>query len=302
MCLYSARHILISGSCKCETGAEHASLINIEYLASDRSKLRTISITSDGKSWRGEALVRLMFKHWLNLDSPIYDMLHVLPLIYMEVGNDDLTADNDYKHVFKQHRNLLLWDKGCEVHGIHVQPSVIHSHLTSNDLTQIWIEYLLHPNNWHHVKLAYDMLYEVWSLPDASPNTLPGFHQVWRSFKILGSLFWYILNPYICIDLSLSEQLVHLSVAAHLLLALFSEDQAMTNLMPTQLYVDIMIMIRNAYFCITKTKVDDPNGNFWIILLGTDCLEVLYGILCTMVRNDANLDVLQLGLCLTGTT
>jgi hypothetical protein len=73
-------------------------------------------------------------------------------------------------------------------------------------------------------------------------------------------------------------------------------------MMPTQLYVDMMMMIKNIYFCVAKTKVDDPQGNFWIIQLGTDRLEVLFGILCTMVGNDANLDLLQLGLRLTGTT
>jgi hypothetical protein len=61
-------------------------------------------------------------------------------------------------------------------------------------------------------------------------------------------------------------------------------------------------MIKNAYFCVAKTKADNPNGNFWVVLLGTDRLEVLYGILCTMVGNNANLDILQLGLHLTGTT
>jgi hypothetical protein len=72
--------------------------------------------------------------------------------------------------------------------------------------------------------------------------------------------------------------------------------------MPTQLYVDIMMMIKNVYFCVAKTKADDPAGSFWIILLGTDRLEILFGILRTMVGNDANLDLLQLGLRLTGTT
>jgi hypothetical protein len=61
-------------------------------------------------------------------------------------------------------------------------------------------------------------------------------------------------------------------------------------------------MVKNAYFCVAKAKVDDPHGKFWIILLGTDRLEVLFGILRTMVGNDANLDLLQLGLRLTGTT
>jgi hypothetical protein len=44
-----------------------------------------------------------------------------------------------------------------------------------------------------------------------------------------------------------------------------------------------MIMIKNAYFCVAKTKADNPNGNFWVVLLGTDRLEVLYVGLSTVL-------------------
>ena len=100
--LYSARPILISGSCKRETGIQHHALINIGYVAGRKSKLRTISIASDGESRRGEALVHMTFKRQLDPTSPIHDMLCVLPLMNLEVGDDDLTADKDYKHVFKR--------------------------------------------------------------------------------------------------------------------------------------------------------------------------------------------------------
>lgn len=277
-------------------------MINAAYLASRKSKLRTVSIASDGESRRGEALVRLAFKQELAPTSPIYDMLHALPLMNLKVGDDDLTADKDYKHVFKRLHNLLLRDKGVTVHGVHLKPAVVRSHFHDNNMTLTRLNYLLNPDDRQDVKLAYDMLREVWSLPDSGPDALPGFHQGRKSFQTLGALFRHILIPYICIDLSLSEQLVHLSAAAHLLLALFAEDQAGPKLMPTQLYIDIMMMIKNVYFCVAKTKADDPEGSFWIILLGTDRLEILYGILRTMVGNDANLDLLQLGLRLTGTT
>jgi len=56
------------------------------------------------------------------------------------------------------------------------------------------------------------------------------------------------------------------------------------------------------FFSVAKAKVDDPDGEFWLILLGTDRLEELFGILRTMVGNDANLDILQLASCLAGTT
>lgn len=68
----------------------------------------------------------------------------------------------------------------------------------------------------------------------------------------------------------------------------------------TLLYASLIIQIKNTYFCVTKAKVDDPDGKFWIILLGTDQLEQLLGTLRTM-GNDANLDI-QLVIHLSGTT
>ncbi|KAF8159962.1 hypothetical protein B0H34DRAFT_674235 [Crassisporium funariophilum] len=90
------------------------------------------------------------------------------------------------------------------------------------------------------------------------------------------------------------------SAAAHLALALYKV--ARKDFLPTNLYIDVMIMIKNVLFCVAKAKVNNPNGEFWIILLGTDQLEELFGILWAMVGNDANLDTLQLVSCLSGTT
>lgn len=103
-----------------------------------------------------------------------------------------------------------------------------------------------------------------------------------------------------CIDLSLSEQLEYLSAAAHLCLLLY--HRAGKDFLPTELYADIMIMIKNVYFCVAKAKVDNPNSSFHIILLGTDCLEELFGILRTMVGNNVNVDILQLSERLSETT
>ena len=61
-------------------------------------------------------------------------------------------------------------------------------------------------------------------------------------------------------------------------------------------------MIKNVYFCVAKAKVDNPIGKFFLILLGTDQLEDIFGILQTIVGNDSTLDLLQLILWLRGTT
>ncbi|KAH9170864.1 hypothetical protein EDB89DRAFT_2071449 [Lactarius sanguifluus] len=48
--------------------------------------------------------------------------------------------------------------------------------------------------------------------------------------------------------------------------------------MPRQLYLDIVLMIKNVYFCITKMKVDNPSTNFYLILLRMDHLETFSGL------------------------
>jgi hypothetical protein len=106
--------------------------------------------------------------------------------------------------------------------------------------------------------------------------------------------------PYLCVDLSLSEQIEHLSTAAHLAIILYS--LASNDFIPTNLYIDLMIMIKNILFCVAKVKVNDPDREFWLILLGTDQLKEPFRILRTMVGNDANLDILQLISCLYSTT
>jgi len=94
----------------------------------------------------------------------------------------------------------------------------------------------------------------------------------------------------------------HLSAAVHLILALYVLDDARSQFIPTSLFIDISIMVKNVFFCIAKAKIDHPNQPFFLVLLGTDQLESLFGILRTMVGNNANLDILQLALCITLTT
>jgi len=244
-------------------------------------------------------------KYNLQPTSPIYPLLSNLSLMNREVGADDITCDKDYKHVLKRFRNLTLWGRGFKVHGVHIYTSVLWAHLRQNGASNSHITSILKPDDKQDVKLAYDLLHDIWSLPaitQLQPSLSAGFQAKREALVTVGTLFQHILLPYICIDLTLSEQLVHLSAAAHMLLAMLHEDKAGTLLMPTQLYIDVQMMIKNVYFCVAKTKIDNPNGKFWIIVIGTDRLEDKFGIVRVMTGNDTSVDVLQLGIRLTGTT
>ncbi|KAF8219241.1 hypothetical protein L208DRAFT_1342015 [Tricholoma matsutake] len=136
------------------------------------------------------------------------------------------------------------------------------------------------------------MLKDIWTLPHNTNHCNSGFMKSWEALWLLRKLLFHMVFPYICVELSLSEQIEHLSVAAHLALVLYRLGGK--QFIPTNLYIDLMIMIKNIIFCVAKAKIDDPDGEFFIILLGMDILEELFRILRTMVGNDANLDILQL--------
>ena len=112
----------------------------------------------------------------------------------------------------------------------------------------------------------------------------------------------HLMLPYICINLSLQEQLVHLSTAAHILFQLYHHNAAGPCFIPAQSYVDIILMVKNVFFCVANTKVNNPVAKFYIISLGTDHLETFFGLVHTAVSMDTNIDTLQLRSCASGRT
>jgi hypothetical protein len=220
------------------------------------------------------------------------------------IGLDNITADKDYKHIFKWLCNIILHERGCVVYGVHLTHALIQKHLKdSGSSTDAHINHVLDPTNKQDIMLTYSLLKDLWSLPlaDTSSSTLT-YVKMCEALQTYGKMSCHLIFPYICIDLSLSEQLEHLSVAIHLILALYVLDDAWSQFIPMTLFVNISIMVKNAFFCIAKAKVDHPNDPFFLVLLGTDQLESLFRILHTMVGNDANLDILQLAIQITSTT
>ncbi|KAJ7592440.1 hypothetical protein C8J56DRAFT_1161638 [Mycena floridula] len=303
--VYSARPMMISGTCKREKGPEHAVLLSMlivalnQKMAAEKFNHRIVSIASDEETRRGSALTLLTLKHPLPPSSPIYSLLRVLIFLNLLVGGGDLAADRDFRHIFKRLLNLLLRLRGITIFGQLITPTLIQMHLKDAGHTDLHIGALLYPDDKQDVNLAYQLMSAIWKLPE-STSTKPGYKAARDALRTLGKFMRYLVFPYICIDLSLAEQLQSLSAAAFLGLFLYRDAQK--HFLPTLLYSDIMIMIKNVFFCFAKSKVDNPTGVFLIILLGTDRLEALFGIICSMIGNDSGCDILQLAMRLTGTT
>ncbi|KAF9060527.1 hypothetical protein BDP27DRAFT_1429958 [Rhodocollybia butyracea] len=287
---------------------EHAQLIQsaLDGVNSLKVKIpiRVLSLASDGEARRGKALAEITFKYELSEYSAIYPLLHVLKLMDFHVGMDDITADKDWKHVtIKRLRNLILRDRGIIIDGFHITPNIIKSHLRAAGHTSTHINAAFNPEDEQDVTLAYNLLSDIWSLAPIVPaDSHPGVTRGRKAIHLFGRLCFHLIYPYVCVDLDLSEQLTHLSAAAHLALGLYIHGDSGKKFLPNQLFVDIMILVKNAYFCIAKIKIDTPGVCVWLILFGTDRLEILFGILRTCVGSDRNLDIVQLIERLTGTT
>lgn len=151
---YSMCPILISGTCKKETGPEHEKLIQMALTAAENTKneqsfttYQTVSIALDGKSKHSDALVILTMKKILSSQSPLYPQLHKLELMNHLVGEDDITADKDFKHIFKWQQNLMMRNKGFEIQEFCITPAILCAQLQSNGVPTFQLKALLNPDD-----------------------------------------------------------------------------------------------------------------------------------------------------------
>ena len=170
---------------------------------------------------------------------------HGVELFDCFVGEDDIIADKDYKHVFKRLCNTILHDKGCVVCGVKVTCRLIHKHLQDVGFSNAHMDSVLDLTDKQDVVLAYHLLKDLWSLPlaDLNSRTQP-YTEVQEALYLYGQLSQYLIFPYICVELSLSEQLEHLSTAMHLILALYVHNNAKCHTRTLHVWSSQSIMSR----------------------------------------------------------
>ncbi|KIJ48758.1 hypothetical protein M422DRAFT_247109 [Sphaerobolus stellatus SS14] len=290
----SPRPILISGTCKKEDAQRHSVLLQTALKAckqeGEQLGCSMYSIATDSERKRGKALWSLTMKNTLDASSPIYRFLGHLPLLNQNVGDHDETLDKDYRHIGKQARNTSIRAKGIDMCGITITPPILEHHLLDSGIAASRVQSLLQLNNKQDVPLAYGFLATIAKLAPPEQGKSATYIQACRALNVLGEFWMALITPYTDCAMSLRQQLMNLSKAAHICLALYimSKDA----FIPVQLYGDIQHMIKNVFFCVAKAKVHDPQGKFYIILLGTDHLKVLFGLIHSMIGNDANADLL----------
>ncbi|GJE96106.1 hypothetical protein PsYK624_122990 [Phanerochaete sordida] len=296
--LYAARPFVVSGTCKHEQYPEHARLLKMAIHAVSTApelspSLRLYCLATDGESRRCRALLDIAYITPLAASSPIFPLLSPLSLFNTICGEDDITIDFDYKHCFKRLRNTLLRSKGLQINGVSVTSAVLHHHIVEGGTASTsTAAVLLSPNDKQDVTLAYRLLYALVRLKPLDEQGPLLSASARRTLCLLGELYGFLLDAYTDVRMSLQQQLTNLSAGAHILLALYALDRG--NFLPVQLFHDLIWQIKTVFLCVCKAKIDNPDGQFFIILLGTDSLEDVFGKVRSMIGTDSNADVLQL--------
>ncbi len=220
------------GTCKKEKSDNPAQLLQLVLNACNRQKTWndatycTICIALDGEAKHGDTLAILTMTSDLLVDSPIYALLQPLKFMNLLVSPDDITTDKDPKHIIKCQQNIFMQKKGISILDFHITPLILCVHLESNGVTSHCLWALLNPNDKQDVILAYLLLKEIWSLPPPPANGDPSFAQAWHALNLYGEFTWNLVLSYVCIDLSLNEQLIHLSMATHLVFHCYQHNSA----------------------------------------------------------------------------
>ncbi|KAL0056627.1 hypothetical protein AAF712_016769, partial [Marasmius tenuissimus] len=301
---YAACPFCISGTCKREDGTTRSKLLStsVEAVTATSGPARILYyIASDGAANQRTAVCKITLTKKLTEEHELYQTLGILSLFDIHCGDNFITCDFDWKHILKRFRNTLLRMKGLSIHGMVITVEVIKFHLVMGSrMKEETATLLLNALDRQNVCLMVRLLNALAALPELPNSAAPTVRTTRRILHLLGQLYRHLLDAYLDVKASLSQQLTSLSAAAHIVLALYNENKG--GFIPVQLCFDFMSMVKNAYFCVAKVQLHNPGGKFWVILLGTDSLEKVFGMVCSMIGNNCNVDQLQLTQRIDGAT
>jgi len=146
---------------------------------------------------------------------------------------------------------------------------------------------LLNPDDLQDVPCAVELMQAIITLSKSKIDTITGDVGMcadMSAIKSLGAILESLLLLFINITLSLQQQVSYLSCYVHLTFTFFHLYHS--AFMLHVLYYDSQTMAKNACFCIAKQQRLDGSQRFWLIQMGDDWLEKLFGI--TQMRGQHN--------------
>ncbi|KAJ7884318.1 hypothetical protein B0H14DRAFT_2158324, partial [Mycena olivaceomarginata] len=134
---------------------------------------------------------------------------------------------------------------------------------------------LLDPSDKQNVPKAVSLVQHLDKLQSQPMPLRPIDIQTRKTINFFSEVLSHFVFPFIIVEMSLSDQVQSLSTYAFLAAALEIKHGSFCFTGP--LYSDSQAVIKNIIFTIARMQIIDPNLKFYIILEGTDRLEVIFG-------------------------
>ncbi|KAJ7236528.1 hypothetical protein C8J57DRAFT_1569556, partial [Mycena rebaudengoi] len=251
------------------------------------------AIASDGDAKRRLALFMMCMHTEILPGNPLYPFIKNLPGLNRRVGKDNITMDMDYKHIDKRFCTCLCSEAGIVVKNVCINRDLLLTwleRLPEHDwsessihalLSETSLHALLNPADAQDVPRAIKLLLCIVEIGKLDPEDFdPGEAAEFEALCLLGEVLDALLQPFINVELTLSEQIESLVKCSHLLCALYLQNGP--SFLPNQLYADVQAMIKNAVLMVPKTCLINGQLKVFICLLGDDVLEALFGR-CRMI-------------------
>ncbi|KAH9951507.1 hypothetical protein B0H21DRAFT_681162, partial [Amylocystis lapponica] len=296
--LRGAFPVIASPTCKRETPEESGRLLQTVLTAWKQTYAAHLgpiwSFASDGDARRRAMVYHEFMRKKIEPSHQLYKYLGQMPGLNLEVGEDNVTGDFDWKHEIK--RKCLLYIRGgrllrtadgFQIGRIIINSTILAQHFFSDDE----VNRLMNPANAQDVPRAIKLLRAV-SAITAEPSDGPIVNQEASHISVYGEMFAAFMEPFIQPTWSLTEQVESLSKHAHMSFSLFHLH--CINAMPYQLYGDIQVTIKNVMFCTAKQQELNGSHPFYLFWTGDDRLENLFGRVCMQGGHNPNFSFKQL--------
>ena len=312
---YSAIPIALSGSCKAETGEGMAlwlrELIEAWRVNGDGGERcgPIWSIATDGESTMRSCRFQICMSQELAPSNPLYPTLHSLSGLNLFTGPNNVTMTCDPKHIFKSAYETCIQELETDMNpgfatllrsreGLLVRTTIVNkNHLRSHlirleGVSEKVIESLIDPADKQNVPKAVALIQHLGHLQSLNTSSYtPSQLEEHRALTTLGEAFNSFMNPFINVEMSLTDQLTSLIKYAHLIFFMYRKHR--TQFITSALYSNSQATVKDILFCVAKQKLLDPSKPFYLIQVGSDRLEACFCNARTQTHH-RNFDILEL--------
>ncbi|KAI0783374.1 hypothetical protein C8Q75DRAFT_810958 [Abortiporus biennis] len=293
--------ILAAPTCKQESAVDMKMLMELlveTYQCSRASQLvgPLWSFATDGDATRRVAGYALFVKTKLTSSSLLYPTLSHIPGLNLYTGNNEVTLDFDYKHIFKRFCTLLRQQAGITLNNGRVVNALMLSYYFMHllQLPETKVCNLVFTDDGQDVPKALEFIHTISQLCDIdltpysnNINLLTDLDSIHLLSELLNSLVQPFINP----SFNLSDQVTSLSKFAHLSFILFCLYHL--HFMSNQLYGDSMTMIKAFMFGVCRQQQTNSQLHLFVGDFGTDYLEKLFGHVRMLGGHDSGMNYAQ---------